>query len=62
MATKYYPSNVSTPTAIVTTVLNTILVTIKLLQNSVLSTSNTRFASSDLANFYLNNPIDKRYK
>ena len=46
-----YPGNVSTPTADLTTV--------KLLINSVLSTPNARFATGDLANFYLNNPMER---
>jgi hypothetical protein len=48
-----YPGNVSTPTAGLTTV--------KRLVNSVLSTPSARFTTGNLANFYLNNPMD-RYK
>jgi hypothetical protein len=33
--------------------------TIKLLGNSVLSTSTTRFASFDISNFYLGTPLDR---
>ena len=47
-----YPGNVSTPTADLTTV--------KILINSsVLSTPNARFATGGLANLYLNNPMER---
>jgi hypothetical protein len=46
-----YPGKVSTPTADLTTV--------KLLLNSVISTPDARFATADIANFYLNNPMER---
>jgi Reverse transcriptase (RNA-dependent DNA polymerase) len=49
----HYPGKVSTPTADLTTA--------KLLFNSVVSNPGARFASFDIKNFYLNNPMD-RYK
>jgi hypothetical protein len=48
-----YPWNKSTPTAILTTA--------KLVFNSTISTSGASFYGIDLANFYLNTPIE-RYK
>jgi hypothetical protein len=46
-----YPGKVSTPTADLTTV--------KLLINSVISTPGARFATADISNFYLNNPMER---
>jgi hypothetical protein len=46
-----FPGKVSTPTADLTTV--------KLLINSVLSTPNAQFATADISNFYLNNPMQR---
>jgi hypothetical protein len=46
-----YPGKVSTQTADLTTV--------KLLLNSVLSTPGARFATADISNFYLNNPMER---
>jgi hypothetical protein len=46
-----YPGKVSTPTADLTTV--------KLLLNSVISTPGARFATADISNFYLNNPMER---
>jgi hypothetical protein len=45
-----YPGNVSTPTADLTTA--------KILINSVISTPGARFATADISNFYLNNPME----
>ena len=46
-----FPGKVSTPTADLTTV--------KLLLNSVLSTPGAHFATADISNFYLNNPMER---
>ena len=35
------------------------LITAKLIFNSVLSTKNVKFMCADIANFYLNNPMDR---
>ena len=45
------PGDVTTPTAD--------LIMANLIFNSVLSTKNAKFMSSDIANFYLNNPMDR---
>ena len=45
-----FPGYVTTPTADIATA--------KLIFNSVLSTKNTNFMCADIANFYLNNPMD----
>ena len=45
-----FPSGVTTPTADLTT--------LKCIFRSVLSTKNTKFMCTDIANFYLNNPMD----
>ena len=45
------PVDVTTPTAY--------LVTAKLIFNSVLSTKNAKFMCADMANFYLNNPMNR---
>ena len=45
------PSDVTTPTADI--------IAAKLVFNSVLSTKNTKFMYADIANFYLNNPMDR---
>jgi hypothetical protein len=47
----FYPGKVSTPTADLTTA--------KILFNSVVSTPGAKFASFDIKNFYLNNPMDR---
>lgn len=47
----HFPGNVSTPTADLTT--------IKILINSVLSTPGAKFGTGDIANFYLNNPMER---
>jgi hypothetical protein len=46
-----YPGNVSTPTADLTTA--------KLLINSVISMPGGRFATADISNYYLNNPMER---
>jgi hypothetical protein len=46
-----YPGKVSTPTADLTTA--------KILFNSVVSTPGAKFASFDIKNFYLSNPMDR---
>ena len=47
----HFPGDVKTPT--------TDLITAKLVFNSVLSTKNAKFMCADIANFYLNNPMDR---
>ena len=47
----HFPVDVSTPT--------TDLITAKLIFKSVLSTKNAKFVCADIANFYLNNPMDR---
>ena len=47
----HFPGDVTTPTAD--------LITAKLVFNSVLSTKNEKFMCADIANFYLNNPMDR---
>ena len=46
-----FPGDVTTPTSD--------LVTAKLIFNSVLSTKNVKFTCADMANFYLNNPMNR---
>ena len=46
-----FPGDVTTPTAD--------LITAKLIFNSVLSTKNAKFMCADIANFYLNNPMNR---
>ena len=46
-----FPGDVTTPTAD--------LITVKLIFNSVLSTKNPKFMCADIANFYLNNPMNR---
>jgi hypothetical protein len=46
-----FPGKVSTPTADLTTV--------KLLLNSVISSPGAKFATADISNFYLNNPMER---
>ena len=47
----HFPGDVTTSTAD--------LITAKLIFNSVLSTKNAKFMCADIANFYLNNPMDR---
>ena len=46
-----FPCDVTTPTAY--------LITAKLIFNSVLSTKNAKFMCADIANFYLNNLMER---
>ena len=46
-----FPGDVTTPTAD--------LIASKLIFNSVLSTKNAKFMCADIANLYLNNPMDR---
>ena len=46
-----FPGDVTTPTAY--------LITAKLIFNSVLSTKNDKFMCADIANFYLDNPMNR---
>ena len=46
-----FPGDVTTPTAD--------LIMAKIIFNSVLSTKNARFMCADIANFYLNNPMNR---
>ena len=45
-----FPGDVTTPTADI--------ITVKIVFNSVLSTENAKFMCADIANFYLNNPMN----
>ena len=47
------PGDVTTPT--------TDLITSNIIFNSVLSTKNAKFMCADIANLYINNPIDRYY-
>ena len=47
----HFPGDVKKPTAY--------LITAKLIFNSVLSTKNAKFMCADIANFYLNNPMNR---
>ena len=47
----HFPSDVTTHTSD--------LITVKLIFNSVLSTKNAKFMCADIANFYLNNPMNR---
>ena len=47
----HFPGDVTTPTAD--------LITVKLILNSVLSTKNAKLMCADIANFYLNNPMNR---
>ena len=47
----HFPGDVTTPTADI--------ITSKLIFNSALSTKNARFMCADIANFYLNDPMDR---
>ena len=46
-----FPGDVTTPTED--------LITAKLIFNSVLSTKNAKFMCADIANFYINNPMNR---
>ena len=46
-----FPGDVTTPTAD--------LITAKLIFDSVLSTENTKFMCADIANFYLDDPMER---
>ena len=46
-----FPGDATTPTAY--------LITDKLIFNSVLSTKNAKFMCADIANFYINNPMNR---
>ena len=45
-----FPGDVTTPTAYI--------ITAKIIFNSVLSSKNAKFMCADIANFYLNNPMN----
>ena len=47
----HFPGDVTTPTED--------LITAKLIFNGVLSTKDSKFMCADIANFYLNNPMDR---